>query len=155
MGFSVKGISAEPYLHLYGMSDDELMAHGARRYTCDANPGFPDRIEMRDAEIGETLLLVNHVSLDANSPYDASHAIFVLEGAVDTYEKQNEIPSVMFSRLLSLRAFDDAGMMRDAKLAQGDDIQNSIETMFEDINVAYIDAHNAERGCFAGKITRT
>ena len=154
MGFSIKGLSAEPYRHLYGKTDKELEALGARRYVCTESPGFPDRIEMRDAEIGETLFLVNHVSLDADTPYRATHAIFVREGAEETYETENEIPPVMFNRMLSLRAFDASGMMLDAELAQGNDIKKSIEIMFQDASVDHIDAHNAVRGCFSGRITR-
>ena len=64
MGFVVTGLSSEPYRHLYGLSDNELAAHGVRRYVADATPGFPDRIEMRDANLGENLLLLNHVSVE-------------------------------------------------------------------------------------------
>ena len=44
--------------------------------------GFPDRIELRDAEPGERLILVNYVHQPADTPYRASHAVFVLEGDV-------------------------------------------------------------------------
>jgi len=154
MDFVVRGLSAEPFQHLFGLSDAELEKHGAKRYVCDENPGFPDRIEMRDADIGETLLLINHTSMEKVSPYRATHAIFVNEGAQQAYEAKNEIPPVMFNRVLSLRAFDEAGMMVDAKVAEGDDIRRSIETFFDNPEVVHIDAHNAAQGCFSAKITR-
>jgi hypothetical protein len=154
MKFVIRGLSANHYRHLYGMSTEELEANGAKRYVCDAAPGYPDRIEMRDAEIGETLLLVNHVSMDKQTPYKASHAIFVREGAEQSFEAENEVPPVMFSRLLSLRAFDQSGMMVDANVAKAEKIQTTIEKMFRDKQVAHIDAHNAVRGCFSGRITR-
>ena len=71
-----------------------------------------------DAEIGETLLLVNHVSHDGNNPYRASHAIFVSENATEAAVYEDEIPPALDRRVLSLRAFDEAGMMIDAALAQ-------------------------------------
>lgn len=154
MNFMIKGLSADPFRHLYGLSDDALEAHGAKRYVCDQSPGFPDRVEMRDADIGETLLLVNHVSMGKDSPYKASHAIFVREGADHVYEAKNEVPAVMFNRLLSLRAFDHAGMIVDADVVQGADIQPSIERLLQNKSVEHIDAHNAARGCFSGRITR-
>ncbi len=154
MDFAIKGISADDFRHLYGLSDEELAAKGAKRYVCDNAPGYPDRVEMRDAEIGETLLLVNHVSMGKDSPYKASHAIYVREGAEDTYEAKNEVPPVMYNRLLSLRAFDQAGMIVDADVVTGNDIQPSIERLLENENVEHIDAHNAARGCFSGRITR-
>lgn len=120
----------------------------------DEAPGFPDRIEMRDAKPGETLLLFNHVSQPENTPYWAFHAIFILEGARDTYVGLNEVPPVMFTRLLSLRAFDAAGMMVDADLAKGHDIAATIERFFENSQIAYIHALNALRGCCSGRIDR-
>ncbi|MFT5138446.1 MAG: hypothetical protein ACI9H8_000995 [Lysobacterales bacterium] len=119
MHFVVTGLSPKPYRHLYGLPDQELANRGVERVLADSNPGFPDRIEMRDAEIGETLLLLNHQSVEQNTPYRASHAIFILEGAEQDYRGENEIPEVMFSRLLSLRAFDAKGMMLNAGLAKG------------------------------------
>lgn len=154
MGYVVNGLSAEPYMHLYGLSDEALAEQGIKRYVADEAPGFPDRIEMRDVKIGESLLLLNHVSQPENTPYRASHAIFILEGAKETYTGVNEVPPVMFSRLLSLRGFDKAGMMVDAILAQGYDIEATIEKLFDNGQIAYIHAHNALRGCYSGRIDR-
>ncbi len=154
MNFVIRGLSADPYRHLYGMSDAELAANGAKRYVCDAKPGFPDRIEMRDAEPGENLILVNHVSMEKKTPYRATHAIFVREGAEQTYEMENCVPDVMFCRMLSLRAFDNSGMMVDAKVVAGEEIQKTICEILCNNEVVHIDAHNAARGCFAGRVSR-
>lgn len=154
MDYVVTGLSPQPFQHLYGLSDGELAQHGAKRYVADVRPGYPDRIEMREAEIGQTLLLVNHVSMDKATPYRASHAIFIREGAVEAGRFENEIPQVMRTRLLSLRAFDAEGWMVDAYLAAGDDVVATIKRFFEDPEVAFLHAHNAARGCYAGEITR-
>lgn len=154
MNFTISGLSPAPFQHLYGLSDEELIKYNAKRYVCDASPGFPDRIEMRDAKIGEALLLVNHTSMDKDTPYKASHAIFIIEGATQAFRTQNQIPPVMYNRLLSLRAFDQTGMMLDADVAKGDDIERVIERLFGDENVVHIDAHNAAQGCFSGRVLR-
>ena len=86
---------------------------------------------MQDVAIGETVLLLNHLCQPADTPYRASHAIFVREGAEARYDAVNAIPEVMRTRPLSLRAFDDAGMMRDAALAQGADVSAVIERLFQ------------------------
>lgn len=78
MNFQIIGLSPEPFKHLYGLSGQELKTHNAYRYIADSSPGFPDRIEMRDAKIGESLILVNHRTIEGGTPYAASHAIFVL-----------------------------------------------------------------------------
>ncbi len=154
MGFLVTGLSPEPYLYLYGMSDADLAANGVKRYLADEAPGFPDRVEMRDADIGQSLLLLNHVSMEQDTPYQASHAIFIREGATKAYREENEIPDVMFRRLLSLRAFDDQGMMVDADIAEGEDIAPLARRFLEIPQVSYIHAHNVIRGCYSGKIVR-
>lgn len=154
MAFVISGLSAKPFCHLYGLSDQDLAAHGVQRMIADACPGFPDRIEMREAKPGERLLLLNHVSLPQNTPYRASHAIFVLEGAEECYRGRNEIPEVMQTRMLSLRAFDKQGMMVDAELAQGNALKGAIKRLFENDQTACIHAHNATRGCYAGRIER-
>jgi hypothetical protein len=154
MSFRITGLSPEPFRPLFGLSDDELAKRGAKRYVADKKPGFPDRIEMRDAEPGETLLLLNHVSQGAETPYRATHAIFVREGAEETYDRVDEVPDVMRPRLLSLRAFDADGMMVDADIVEGAEIEPVIARLFADERVDYIHVHYAKRGCFSGRIDR-
>lgn len=154
MAFRVTGLSAEPFRPLYGLSDEELAQRGVKRYVADLTPGFPDRIEMRDASVGETLLLLNHVCQPANTPYRATHAIFVREGAEDAYDRVDEVPEVMRTRLLSLRAYDAQGMMLDADVVDGKDVETVIARFFGSALVAYIHAHNAKRGCYSGRIDR-
>jgi len=57
-------------------------------------------------------------------------------------------------RPLSLRAFDAAGMMVDGDLVDGSEAERLIERLFADAQVAYIHAHYARRGCYAGLIRR-
>ncbi len=154
MVFRIKGLSPEPFRHLYGLSDQELATKGVKRYVADNKPGFPDRVEMRDGEPGETFLLINHVCQPANTPYRATHAIFVREGAEQTYDQIDVVPEVMRVRLLSLRAYDEDGMMVDADVVDGLESESLIERFFSNPKVAYIHAHNAKRGCFSGQIDR-
>ena len=129
MAFRITGLSPEPFLHLYGRPEDELAKHGVKRCVANNKPGFPDRIEMRDAEPGETLLLLNHVHQPANTPYRASHAIFVREGATQTYDRVDEVPELLRVRLLSLRAFDADGMMHEADVVDGGKVEPLIERL--------------------------
>lgn len=146
--------SPEPFQHLFGLSDDELASQGVKRYLVNTKPGYPDRIEMRDAEPGETVLLLNHLCQPAHTPYRASHAIFVREGAVQTFDGINQIPDVMRIRLLSLRAYSKEGMMLDADVVEGSHAETVILRFFADPDVSYIHVHNAKRGCYSGRIDR-
>ena len=97
MSFRITGLAPEAFQPLFGLSEAELAARGVKRYAVDKKPGFPDRVELRDAEPGESVLLLNYVHQPADSAYRASHAIFVVEGAKQRYDRIDEIPQVMRS----------------------------------------------------------
>lgn len=154
MPFRVSGLNPEPFRPLYGLADADLLARGARRYRVDQTPGFPDRIELRDLAIGETALLVNYTHQGADTPYRASHAIFVREGADEPCSLIDQIPEVMQRRMLSLRGFDAEHMMVDATLVDGRQAREMIERLLDNDSIAYIQAHYAQRGCYAARIER-
>ncbi|GGF25296.1 hypothetical protein GCM10011611_34160 [Aliidongia dinghuensis] len=154
MNFRITGLSPEPFRALFGLSDEELACRGAQRVIADAKPGYPDRIEVRDAEVGEPLLLVNYTHQPADTPYRASHAVFVREGAETTYDQVNEVPDAMRSRWLSVRAFDAGHLMIDADLVEGSALESLIERFLANPDVAYLQAHYAKRGCYAARIER-
>jgi Protein of unknown function (DUF1203) len=152
--FRIVGLQPGTFTEYFGKSDEQLAALNARRYVVDEKPGFPDRIEMRDLEIGETAILLNYVHMDKPSPYRASHAIYIREGAQQAYDRVNEIPEVMSSRLLSARSFTTDGMMLDADVLPGTELRDWILKSFADPAVDFIDVHNAKRGCFSGRVLR-
>ena len=154
MDFRITGLPSTEFEPLYGLPEEALASLGVKRYHVDERPGFPDRIEMRDAMPGETVLLLNHTCQPAMSPYRATHAIYVREGATERFDRINEVPEAMRLRLLSLRAYDEAGMMLDADLVEGKEMEGLIERLFANPAVAYIHAHNARRGCYSGRIDR-
>ena len=130
MSFRVSGLDPAPFRHLFGLSDATLTAQGAKRYVADATPGFPDRIEVRDVEPGETLLLLNHVHQPADTAYRASHAIFVREGAERAYDEVDTIPTALRVRTISLRAYTADGEMVDADLVDGHELVPLIARFF-------------------------
>ena len=155
MTYKITGLEPSQFAHLIGLSDEELAAHGAVRMIADTKPGFPCRVMLDDADVGEALLLVNHVSHDGNNPYRASHAIFVSESAGQAAVYQDEIPPALERRVLSLRAFDEDGMMVDAALAQPGEADEAVRRLLANEWVDHIDAHNATRGCFAARVDRS
>jgi Protein of unknown function (DUF1203) len=154
MDYRILGLSPEPFLGLYGLSDEELAIRGARRYIADSNPGFPDRIEMRDVDTGDAVLLVNHVHQPGDTPYRASHAIFVREGAEQAYNAINEVPEVMRRRPLSVRAFSAGHWMMNADLCDGQVVEPVLRKFLSDPAVSYLQVHYATRGCYAARIER-
>lgn len=154
MAYLIKGLDPEPYKPLFGLSDARLADRGVVRMTVTSKPDFPCRVTLEDREIGESVLLLNHVSHDVANPYRASHAIFVTEGWLEPAEFVDAIPPVFGPRILSLRGFDSQGMMVDATLAQPGEADPAIRRLFANEAIVSIHAHNAARGCFAARIER-
>ncbi len=152
MDFRILGLDPAPFLGLYGRSDAELREQGVIRMRVEEAHSAPDRIELRDAEPGETVLLLNHEYLAAESPYRGRHAIFVREGATEAFDQINTVPDCIRRRLMSLRAFDAQGMMVDADVAEGTALQALIEKLLAQEGVAFIHAHHARRGCYAARM---
>lgn len=153
MSYVVRGLDPAPYRALFALTDGELEARGVRRMTVDGS-GYPCRVSLTDRAIGETVLLLNHVSHDVAGPYRASHAIFVTQSAEPAAEYIDRVPPVFAARTLSLRGFDRDGMMADALLIQPGDAEAGILKLFANPDIATIHAHNATRGCFAARIER-
>jgi len=154
MSFRITGLSPEPFRALFSLPEAELTARGIKRYVVDSKPGFPDRVELRDAEPGEAVLLLNYTHQPASNPYRASHAIFVAEGAKQRYDRIDEVPPAMRIRTLSLRAFDANDLIVAADLVEGHEVEELIGRFFDNPQVAYIQAHYAKYGCYAGRIDR-
>lgn len=153
-GFVIAGIDPAPFASLFGADAETLAAHGVVRMTVDAKPGFPCRVTLADAEIGASVLLLNYEHQPAATPYRQSHAIFVEEGARTPARFDGVVPDQLAIRTLSVRAYDADGMMTDADLVEGRDLEALIDRFFADPAVAYLHAHNAKRGCFAARIDR-
>ena len=154
MSFQVSGLPVAPFTPFFGLSDTELSKHHIVRHTADHAPGFPCRVSMRDAEVGETLLLCNYEHLNVATPYRSSYAIYVRENAEEARIAVNDVPEVLRRRLLSLRAFDKGGMLLDADVIDGREVEALIERMFANQRIEYIHVHNAKPGCFAARIDR-
>ncbi len=154
MSFTISGLPVEDFRPLFTLDTEALAARGIIRRVATAKPGFPCRIGLRDAELGETVLLLNHQHQPADTPYRSSYAIYVSEAAVETWADRDTIPSAMRGRPIALRAFDDAGMMIDAEIVEGAEAQPLVERFLANPRAAYLHAHNARRGCYAARIDR-
>jgi hypothetical protein len=134
------------------MSEEALAERNARRAVADG-PGYPCRVTLEEAEVGEELLLVNHVSNDAATPFRSSHAIYVRRAAA-AGRFEDEAPAIFATRTLGLRGFHADGMLQGALLALPGEADSKIRELFERPEVASIHAHNAALGCFLARIER-
>lgn len=154
MDFQIHALPADDFAYLFGRSNDELTTYGARRIIANECPGYPCRISLRDALAGETLILTNYTHHDHDSPYRASHAIFVIENAAPAHLKKNRVPDVLRRRLLSVRGFDLNQDMVDADVVDGVELETAVTRLFSNPKTEFIHVHNAKQGCYSAKITK-
>lgn len=152
--FRLIALSYERFATLFGQSDAELGAIGARRMIVDEKPGYPCRVSLADAEVGETVVLVPFIHHDVSSPYRASGPIFIRDGATTARPGPDEIPTMFRHRLLSLRGYDAGAMMVSAEVVEGSDLEESIRRLFADESVSYLHIHNARPGCYNCSVVR-
>jgi hypothetical protein len=154
MAFRVVGLSETSFQHLYGLSDSALAERGVVVATSTGEVGFPCRVSLRDASAGARMLLMNYEHQSVRSPYQSSHAIYVQDGATRTDVSVNEVPDVLRRRLLSIRAFDQEGMIVDADVVDGNDAARVFDRLLTNERVDYLHVHNAKRGCYAARVER-
>ena len=155
MNFQFVALRSDQFSHLFSLNDEALEKQGVLRKVVDSNPGYPCRISLQDAEVGETVLLLNYEHQSMPSPFRSSHAIFVRESAVEANPQINEVPAMIRQRLLSVRAFDNEAMMIDADVVEGEHLESMIDDMFAKESAKYLHIHNAMRGCYAALVERS
>ena len=154
MSFQIHALAGRDFEALFELSDAELKHMGALRVTAESKPGFPCRVSLQDADIGDELILTNFEHLPERTPYQASHAIYVRKGAHQATPDRNEVPHMLSHRILSVRAFGDDHLMKEADLVEGQKLAAKLDALFAKPAIDYVHIHNAKQGCFAAKATR-
>jgi hypothetical protein len=152
MTFRVIALDPEPFRPLFRLSDAELAARGVTRLA--AEPNWPCRVSLDEAEPGEPVLLLNYEHQPADTPYRSRHAIFVTDRAEPASSPPGVVPPALAVRPLSVRAFDAEHMMIDADLTPGAEAAALFDRLLEDPRTTYLQAHYARRGCYAARVER-
>lgn len=129
----------------------------APHYVADTHPGYPCRQCLRDAQVGEELILVSHDPFPAASasPYRSASPIFLHRRPCGVADDLSTIGPQQTGRQLSARAYDADDMMLDADVLAGTELELLIEKWFGDPAIDHVHVHNAGRGCWAVRIDRS
>jgi hypothetical protein len=152
ISFRIRGLPAHEFAPWFAMSDEELARHSALRLQADGD-GYPCRISLTDAAAGEEILLMNYTHHRANSPFRASFAIYVRPGE-QTFDAVDRVPAQLRRRLLSVRGYDAAGMLRGAEVVAGTELESAVQALLCEPHMAYLHVHFAKPGCYAALIER-
>jgi uncharacterized protein DUF1203 len=153
MSFRVRGLEPEPFRKYFDMPDADLRAMGMLRVIADED-GFPCRVSLRHAPVGDELLLLNYEHQPGRTPYRSNHAIYVCRSSAKPFDAVDVVPEVILRRFVSVRAFDASHMMIDADVIDGADAAALFERLLANPDAKYLHVHNAKRGCYSARVER-
>jgi Protein of unknown function (DUF1203) len=84
-----------------------------------------------------------------------AHAVYVRPNATQSFFELGVVPEALRTRALSLRGFNEQGMLVAADVVAGKTLETAIEMLFENSAVSYIHIHFAGAGCYAARVDRT
>ncbi len=154
MSFQIHALPADIFAPLFAASDEELRARDICSLVADDRPVYPCRVSLQDATAGERLLLLPYDHHRVDTPYRASGPVYVREVATQALPAADEVPALLRTRLLSLRAYDPRGMMVWAEAVPGTEVEAAIAALFAIERTAYIHIHYAKPGCYACRVER-
>lgn len=152
MSFQIHGLAPEKFAPFFALSADELKAVGGVYMIAKGDSGFPCRVCLEDAKPDEKVILIHYEHQSADTPYRASAAIFIRQNATQATLDKNEVPEQFRTRIISGRAFDEKGMMVDADVCDGKNLESMIEQLLGLPSVSYLQLHYAKHGCFAARV---
>ncbi|WOI54503.1 DUF1203 domain-containing protein [Parvularcula sp. LCG005] len=117
-------------------------------------PGFPCRISLEDAPIGEDVLLVNFEHHAVMSPYRSTYAIYVRPDVRQAAPYKSALPPILWNRPIAIRAFDAEGMLIGADLGKNEMLPEKIDRLLDVKGAQYLHLHNAMHGCYAASVMR-
>lgn len=154
MSFQIHALPRDTFAPLFALPDDALRTRDIRRVVADGRPVYPCRVSLQDATEGEHLLLLPHAHHVVDTPYRASGPVYVREAAIQATPDIDEVPALLRTRLLSLRAYDARGMMVWADVRPGTELEAGLDELFALERTDYIHLHYAKPGCYACRVVR-
>jgi len=124
---------------------------GAVRVVADEPHFYPCRRCLRDAEAGETMILLGYDPFLGASPYAGRGPIYVHERDCSPFAG-DDLPDQLTRRLLSVRAYDEQHMLVGADVTDGGELAGVARRLLNSDGAAYLHVHNARPGCFAARI---
>jgi uncharacterized protein DUF1203 len=114
----------------------------------------PCRRCLRNADVGDELILLPYDPFTVRSPYTGEGPVYVHADGCPVHEPEPDaLPEQIQGRQFSLRAYDANAMMLDAEVVPGERLADRVRALLTG-DVAFLHAHFAGPGCFAFRIDR-
>jgi hypothetical protein len=145
MSFTIRALPA---------GEPETPQVDARTVVADDPGSYPCRRCLRDAEVGDRLLLLPYDPFLHASPYTGDGPVFVHADGCEPHVPNGEVPPQLRSRLLAVRGYDEGSMMTTSDVVDGSRLEDMLEAAFSDPATAFAHVHFARPGCFACRVDR-
>ncbi len=115
----------------------------------------PCRRCLRNAEVGDPLVLAPYNPFKLVSPYTGDGPVFVHADGCEPFRSvPDAVSEQVHGRVLAIRAYDADAMMTGAAVLPGEDFVGHIAERLSDQQVAFLHVHFAGPGCFAFRVDR-
>jgi hypothetical protein len=156
VSYQFQGIDPARFAALAALTEAELAAAGVVVRVVAPGERAPCRLTLENAPAGETVFLLNHTHQPTTSPYGARGPIFIRRDALGgAAVVTTTLPPMLAGRTLSVRAYDDAGMIVDGEVVEPDALADHLAALFARADVVEVHLHFPGRGCYAAKAVRS
>jgi hypothetical protein len=136
--------------------DDRLGNTNLQPVIADEERSFPCRVCLKDARVGESLLLYSHRPFARPAPHQTLGPVYVHAERCTPFEPSARIPEVVARRMVSYRAFDETfTRILAADVVEGAAIEAHLVRAFSNPRVREVHVHYARTGCFACAVVRS
>jgi hypothetical protein len=140
-------------IHPLPAGEVDTDAGTARRQLADGPQ--PCRRCLRNAEVGDPLVLASYDPFTRRSPYAGEGPVFVHANGCEPFDSvPGAVSEQVSGRVLSVRAYDEDALMTDASVIKGERFDERASALPAGADVAFLHVHFAGPGCFAFRVDR-
>ena len=128
-----------------------------RRMTATDDSGFPCRVCLRCAEVGEEVLLGSYDLPRPRGIYWTPSPVFIHAEACVPYVADGALPEIVRrNTIVSVRAYDAQDMVLYdlGRIGCGSDIDDALATALDDPRTVFVNIHTARPGCMLCRVEK-
>jgi hypothetical protein len=123
-----------------------------QKITVDQSPGYPCRLSLEDAKIGEEVYLFSHQPFTNENPYRETGPVFVRTEADQATLEPGQIPDMIKRRPIIVRSYSADETLLSGDPAEGEDVGQVIQQCLNREGVAFLHIRAALTGCYLCKV---
>jgi hypothetical protein len=163
-GKTKRKVDAMNHFQIKPISDQQLrqIENGAtsvygnpvQKIVVDQSPGYPCRLSLKDAKVGEEVYLFSHRPFEGQNPYCEIGPVFVHAEATQARLAPNEIPDAIKCRPVIVRSYSADETLLSGDPADRENVEQVIEQCLDRDGVDFLHIRAALTGCYLCKVER-